>query len=655
MSKRYWVYDYETICNCFIAVFEDYGSAEREVFVCHDTRNDIPQMISFLEECKTNRDWHFGYNNIAFDAQITESILKNKGYLLSLKSGSEVAGVLYKVAQQTIERSNAGEFPEVGERYMQIPQIDIFKINHWDSNAKRTSLKWVQFSMDWDNVQEMPHPHYEPVRTEQELNMVLEYCINDVRSTKSIYHFKDDDGKEVMKDQIRLRKKLSDDYGLMLHNASEPRISKEMFLHFLSEKLGMDKRDVRNMRTRRSHVILNNIILPYVRFDTPEMRAVLNWFRSLSVEIKEEENPEEREKKGPKYTMMYKGVKTDYGLGGLHGCTKPGIYEAKDGKIILSADVTSFYPNLAIRNGWSPAHLPQKNFCDLYEWFFEERKKYDKKHPLNYVFKIILNSTYGLSKNIHSFLYDPEFTFRITINGQLLLTMLYEMVATRIPGAVPLMQNTDGLEFLVDAEHEELFYQICREWEAMTSLELETVQYKKMIISDVNNYIAIYDNGKTKCKGRYEFTNLALHKNKSYQVIPKAWFEYFVNGVDPKDYLDSNEHIHDYCAGAKIRGKDFFVKRWVEDACYREERLQKLVRYYISPKGAKLIKCNDEGREMQLEAGRWMQTVFNEYEEKPFEEYNVEKSFYLEKIYQEIQKVERDSPVLNNEVQLSLF
>mgnify|MGYP003352854103 CR=1 FL=1 len=36
--------------------------------------------------------------------------------------------------------------------------------------------------------------------------------------------------------------------------------------------------------------------------------------------------------------------------------------------------ITSFYPNLVIRNKWSPGHFPVNEFCDQYEWFFEERK-----------------------------------------------------------------------------------------------------------------------------------------------------------------------------------------------------------------------------------------------------------------------------------------
>jgi DNA polymerase elongation subunit (family B) len=220
----------------------------------------------------------------------------------------------------------------------------------------------------------------------------------------------------------------------------------------------------------------------------------------------------------------------------------------------MTSDVTSFYPNLAIRNKWAPAHLPQEEFYNLYEWFFEERKKIPKKDPKNYVYKIILNSTYGLSNDENSFLYDPEFTMRITINGQLSLTMLYEMICEEIPNALPLMQNTDGLETMIPKQYEDKYMEICRRWEKITNLQLEHDKYSKIILGDVNNYIAITEDGKSKCKGRFEFENLALHKNKSFLIIPKAIHAYFVDGIKPEDYVKSITNIFDFCGGVKIKG-----------------------------------------------------------------------------------------------------
>jgi hypothetical protein len=651
--------DYETIVNCFVAVFTDYTSDERRVFVINRGRNEFDEFVNFLQESRECGDWHLGYNNLQFDAQISEYVLQYHEHIKhAFEDADEITNCIYRYAQEVINKSSRGEFLDYPEFRLTIPCVDIFKLNHWDSNAKRASLKWIQFSMDWENVEEMPHPHYEPVVDDGTLDDVVNYCINDVDSTKSIFNYKNAKGEKVMASQINLRSELSKTYGLKLYSASEPRISKEIFLHFLSDKLRKDKKVIRDMRTYRSEVPIRHIILPTVKFDTPEFITMHNWFKELVVDTKIlDSSEEELKKKGPKHRMMHKDVPTDYALGGIHGCIASGIYEATEGKKIMSADVTSFYPNLAIRNGWAPSHIPQKDFCELYEWFFEERKKYPKSSPLNYLFKIVLNSTYGLSKSKYSFLYDPELTFRITVNGQLLLSMLYEMISTRIPGAIPLMQNTDGLEFLIDEKYEEEYFKICKEWEEITNLQLEVDEYKKMIIGDVNNYIAVYKNGKTKCKGRFEFEELALHKNKSALIVPKAWYAYFVDGVDPVDFLEKNKNIYDYCIGSKIKGDWYFVERGVRKGEFFENKLQKLVRYFVSNSGVKIIKCNPDGRKIQLVSGKYLQTIFNKFENKPFEDYDLNIKFYLKRIRDEIEKIESTSKVLpkNDSLQLTLF
>jgi hypothetical protein len=631
MDCKYWVYDIETICNCTVFVFQSYTEpANRKIFVIHSLKNDFPDLVNFLEELRENRCWLFGYNNLNFDSQIVEYILQFKEQLAKLSIADKIADSIYKYTQTVIEKSNKGEFLDYPEFKLTIRQLDIYKLNHWDSDAKRTSLKWVQYSMDWENVEEMPLPHDKPLIGWSNLKTVINYCINDVASTSRIFHLDD------MRKQINLRSTLSSTYKVNVYSASEPRISKELFLHFLSEKLGEEKKVIKQLRTSRSLVEIKDVILPYVKFQSPEFCNMLAWFKRLQVEITGDKI------EGPKHTMLHKDVPTDYGLGGLHGCVSAGIYEDNEEWMIVTADVTSFYPNLAIRNKWSPAHLPKEAFCNLYEWFFEERKKYDKKNPLNYLFKIILNSTYGLSKQKHSFLYDPELTFRITVNGQLLLSMLYEWISLEIPESKPLMQNTDGLEFMIPRAKYDQFKYICDRWEIATSLQLEVDTYKKMIIADVNNYIAVYNDIKKapKCKGRFEWEHLPLHKNKSFLVVTKALYEYFINGVKPEDYLETNKNIYDYCAGVKIKGQWRFIQRYIKNGNFVEDKLQKLVRYYITTAGVKLFKCHPDGREIQIESGLWLQKVFNKFEDKPFEEYGINKKYYLEKIYQEIYNIE---------------
>ena len=588
---NHWVMDYETLYDCFTAVFEHYKTKETKVFVISRIRNDQTEFESFLQENISKKEWHISYNGLAFDAQITHYILDNVDKWKKTGDGldgHEVANIIYKYAQKTIEKSNKREFSDYPEWKMQIGQIDLFKMHHWDNPAKRSSLKWIQYSMDWDNILDMPIHHSTEIRSQEDLNTVLEYNINDVKSTKEIFN------RSI--DLIKLRKELTTTYSINLFSASEPRISKELFAYYMSDKLNMNKRDLKKMRTFRDTIKFKDIILPYISFTSPEFKGLLERFNKVEL------NPESL-KGAFKYSLNYKGVKTHFGVGGVHGAREAGIYESDDDMIIMSSDVTSFYPNLVIRNKWAPGHFPVDEFCDQYEWFFEERKKIPKSNPMNYVYKIILNSTFGLSNDVNSFFYDPELTMRITINGQLTLMMLYEMLMEGIPNAIPLMQNTDGVEIKIPREYKDDYLGICKKWEEITNLQLEHDEYQKLVLGDVNNYIGLnnfkevdmttWRNIKAKnshykfkvegdkfffapakMKGRYDFYNLALHKNKSKLIIPKAVYNYFIHDILPEDYLNSNKNILDYCIGSKSKGDWKQVARNIKDGQFNEEELQ---------------------------------------------------------------------------------
>ena len=269
---------------------------------------------------------------------------------------------------------------------------------------------------------------------------------------------------------------------------------------------------------------------------------------------------------------------------------------------------------------------------------------------------------------------------KCTINGQLSLAMLYEMLMEAIPEAVPLMQNTDGLETIIPRKYQDKYMEICAQWEKITNLQLEHDTYSKIILGDVNNYIAVsspkqvnydtvlgikaenphyifkrispdvYEYSATKCKGRFEFHNLALHKNKSFLLIPKAVYNYFVHDIDPKDFVMSQSNVFDFCGGKKIKGDWGFNEETIINGQHTITPLQHTIRYYISNHGSKIIKKNTlDNREIQVEAGKWLQNTFINYEELPFPEYDINYDYYLEKIEKEINSLQ---PRIN---QLKLF
>jgi hypothetical protein len=289
-------------------------------------------------------------------------------------------------------------------------------------------------------------------------------------------------------------------------------------------------------------------------------------------------------------------------------------------------------------------------------------------------------------------------TMQITVNGQLLLSMLYEMICEEIPEAIPLMQNTDGLETMIPTAYVQKYMDICTLWEQLTNLSLEHDRYTKMVIRDVNNYIAVIAEKKVKddpkegltaqevwnkmkksspsykfrtdgtdffytavkCKGAFEWEDLhkkkvaVFHKNKSFLIIPKAIHAYFVHGTKPEDFLAQNQELTDYCAGVKAKGGWHFQEQFLNDGQFFSIKLQKIVRYFVSNTGSKIVKCHPDGREIQVESGPWLQTVINRIDKnKPFQDYDLNLKYYLEEIYKQIDQMEKIKP--KSFTQLSLF
>jgi hypothetical protein len=652
MAKAY-IYDYETVRNCFLAVFINVKNPNDIIsFEMSTYNNDHAKYVEFLRECIDHKTMLVSYNGLKFDSQISRTYLQSTPSFNNF-NGEQIAESVYANAQEIIRRSNAKEFPLLHPKDNPFRDCDILAINNYDNPAKRCSLKWLQFSMDWHNVEDMSTEHHKR-HNQKEILMLLKYCINDCLSTRELF-FRN-------KAEILLRGKLSKHFAIDLSNASEPKLAKSIFLKLLSKKLNIPQYELRKMRTYRKAIDLNEVILPYIKFKTTELKGTLSKFKKLILDG-------ENLKGSFKHEVTYKGLTLSFALGGIHGAKK-GIYKSDKNFIIKSFDVTSFYPNLSIRNQWAPAHINKAAFCEIYESFFEDRKKYSKKDPLNYVYKILLNSTYGLSNEDNSFLKDSMFTMRITCNGQLLLVMLLEDLCESIPGARPVMVNTDGGEIIIPREYEKLYHEICEKWEALTKLELEFETYDKLIIPDVNNYIGIYSGKeitkedaynliktefprplikknksgqyflhKTKGKGRFE-VDKPLHKNKSFRIKRLAYYNYFVHNQTPEKTIEESNNIYDYCAGARAIGGFSFDFSCYVDGMMKSDKQQKTLRYYMSKKGCKILKVKAD-KVIKVEASKSLERLMNKYDPSiKFEDYEIDKQFYIQQIKKEINNID---------------
>ena len=227
-------------------------------------------------------------------------------------------------------------------------------------------------------------------------------------------------------------------------------------------------------------------------------------------------------------------------------------------------------------------------FCDIYEYIYNMRKEYKKKglDAEQAMLKLALNGTYGASNDKFSPFYDPKFTMSITINGQLSLCMLIEKLS-KLDGFDMIQANTDGITFMIAKDKDEEASKVCRWWEEVTKLELEKNIYKRMIIRDVNNYIAEYEDGHLKNKGAYEWQNLGWHKNHSAPVISMAAEMVLVHGKSVEDVIRNHDNYMDFMLRTKVPRSSNLVLVKGDGS---EEQLQNICRYYVSNNGGQLVK-----------------------------------------------------------------
>ncbi len=301
MNKNTWVYDIETLKSCFTYVAKNVENDELVEFVIHKDRNDLDEFIKHLKSCKGQ----VGFNNINFDYPIIHDILCN---YKKFTSASEIIERIYTKAQELIAlQDNYDAFYStvaVKQKDWIIPQLDLFKLWHYNNTARRTSLKALEISMNYPNVMESKVPHTKEDITLEEVEDILIYNRNDVLATFEFY--------KKSKEKINLRKSLTKKFNIPCINFPDTKIGEELILKLYTEKINeksdykITEWDIKKQRTHRNSIDLNECILPNIQFKSKQFSNLLNKLKSKV--IKETKNAFSE-------SVIYKGFKYDYGTG----------------------------------------------------------------------------------------------------------------------------------------------------------------------------------------------------------------------------------------------------------------------------------------------------------------------------------------------------
>ena len=384
------VYDIETMQELFLVGVYDPVKEEYLEFEVSKNKNELDSFVSWAQ---SNDCYWVGYNNLRFDAQVIEWILRNYEHWHEL-SALETAAKIAQKAADVIHDANYEVFPEYREEWLTLKQIDLFKINHYDNKNRMVSLKRLEFEMDLENIEEMPIHHSKTNLTDEEIQLTKDYCKNDVMATYEFYKVTTGDTEHPLykgNNQIELRQDIQEEFGIPCLNYSDSKIGDEMIKKYYCQEKRIQYSELPKKGLFRTEVKVRNCIADYVTFQTPELQEFLNKIKKEVLTMKDEF----------KESLEFYGNTYTFAKGGLHTENKPKVFEADDDTLIIDWDVSSYYPAIIINNGKYPGHLGSE-FLRGYKTMFDKRlelkplaKKDKKIKGIVGALKLAVNSVYG--------------------------------------------------------------------------------------------------------------------------------------------------------------------------------------------------------------------------------------------------------------------
>ena len=559
------VYDIEIFPNCFHLTIKNTETKEFQFFELSNRKNNLVDLVPlFLDK----RYIFCGYNNINYDNPIVNFIIE---YKETLKNSTrlDIEYNLFQLSQTIIK----GDL-EKWKRWKYANNFETLDLlTMLFSQKLRVGLKEMQVTMKYSNVQEYDGNFEAPI-PEEDIPKMIQYNINDVNSTEELLYRCEND--------IKLRLNIEEEYGIKALNKDGVNLGMEILKTKYLEKTHKTWNDIKDLRSPCDKIALNEIILPFIKFNNPILKDLLNEMKQQVV------SPD---RKGYNKHFLMDNLEYSVGVGGIHSVNKPSIFIAKEDEVISDVDVASLYPSLIIEYGFYPPHLG-KEFLEVYKGIKDERieAKHNGNKLKNLTLKLSINGLSGNLQSEFSWCYSPKTVMRIRINGQLLLLMLAEKLISI--GCQIIQANTDGLFVLRKKKDEQKFKNVCKWWENLTKLELEEDRFERFYQFAINDYLGVIEGYKDsknpkllKKKGLF-IDSVTLGKGMQPMIIPKAINANLADNIPIEETIRNCKDINEFITYQKV-DKKFTVQ-------YMDKFITHINRYYVSTNGGYLYKCEVE-------------------------------------------------------------
>lgn len=441
-------YDFEVYSkiNWFCVTFINYEDRNKEVVIV----NDRAKLIEFYNSHKD--DIFISYNGRQYDTGIFKGILDgmNVGYVNDklIKEGKKPFQVV----------KNAKKYP----------------LNDYDTILKDKSLKQLEAFMGDDIRETEVDFNIDRPLTEEEIKQTLYYNHHDVIEVLRVLDYCWDDFEGQL-DIIEL-------YGLDMSYFTKTKVQLAVspkILNAVDQHTLDDEFDIR---------------LPETIQLSDKYKFIPEWYMNPKNWRYKEHLRSEDNQHNNQLCCTVAGIPHVFAWGGCHGADdKESVFEG----IILHADVASMYPTTDIEYGLLSRKF--KNPDDFKQMRDFRLKLKSEKNPKNKALKPMINGVYGAGKDRNNPSYDPLMANLTCIFGQMFILDLIDKLE---PYCRLLQTNTDGIFVL--CENEEMknkVIEITNQVGKRLKMEFEIDEYTKLIQKDVNNYIAVKQNGELECKG----------------------------------------------------------------------------------------------------------------------------------------------------------
>ncbi len=279
IDRRIEVYDIEVLTNCHTYTGINIDTGVCMQFVIHSNRNNLIEYIDHLKSLKKC----IGFNNIEYDYPIIHFILTNYNSWLNL-DGEQIANIIYEFSQKVIESENKFEYIIPFFRW-KIDQLDLYKLLHYDNKAKRCGLKWIEFSINADNIQDMPI-HHSSIINKDQIQEILDYNYNDVKYTLDLFNIvKGNTELKLYKgiDKLELRRDLIKEFkgNKNWYNYNDVKLGDEINKRIYLNLIRVDLKDFKKKMTIRSTLNVKDCIEPYVEFKLDEFKDFYDSFTKI--------------------------------------------------------------------------------------------------------------------------------------------------------------------------------------------------------------------------------------------------------------------------------------------------------------------------------------------------------------------------------------